>query len=64
MELHCRLKVVGRDTCSNHANLGWKRPGEESSLDKMHLGRESLPVLSETQFQLCVGKLWEEMLVR
>jgi len=62
--LHSRLKVVGRHTCSNHIKIRWKRSIAETWLGKIHLGRQSPPVVPESQFQLPLGGLRQEMLVK
>lgn len=56
--------MVRRNTCSNHIKIRWKRSIEETRLGKTHLGRQSPPVVPESQFRLRVGGLWQEMLVR
>lgn len=63
-ELQSRLKVVRRDTCSNRIKIRWKRSIAETRLGKIHLERQSPPVVPESQFQLRVGGLWQEMLGR
>lgn len=63
-ELHSRLKVVGRDTCSNHIKIKWKRSIAETRLGKIRLVRQSPPVVPKSPFRLRMGGLWQEMLVR